>query len=395
MRCGVLGDPIEHSLSPVLHRAGYAALGLDWTYDAHRVAAGGLAAFLDGLDGSWRGLSLTMPLKREAMALVDEVERARRCSAALPTRWCSARGGVRGDNTDMPGAPRPRCASGTPARSTGRRSSAAARRRRPRCWRWPSWAVAPSPCSCATPARAAETLAAAEPLGERFARRAGRVDVPGGRAGGRRAGLHDPGARRRIPALVGPLRRRRRSVFEVLYHPWPTPLAAAAVGAARVLVGGLDLLVHQAALQFELFTGVARAAGAMRQAGLAALRERLDEGPEAWTQATLAAAAVAVVLCGAAGLLVPWLIGRLPEPEPEPSPTGEPRPDEEPEGALRRHRGAAAAGAGGCGLVGGLRRSRRPGHGVDVGLAGGGARGAASSSLSRWSTCAPGCCRRC
>ena len=47
MRAAVLGDPIEHSLSPVLHRAAYAALGLDWTYDAVRVRSGGLTAFLD------------------------------------------------------------------------------------------------------------------------------------------------------------------------------------------------------------------------------------------------------------------------------------------------------------------------------------------------------------
>ena len=49
MICGVLGDPIAHSLSPLLHRAAYDACGLDWEYDAHRVPAGGLAAFVDGL----------------------------------------------------------------------------------------------------------------------------------------------------------------------------------------------------------------------------------------------------------------------------------------------------------------------------------------------------------
>ena len=73
MRCAVLGDPIDHSLSPVLHRAAYDACGLDWEYDAHRVPAGGLAAFLDGLDATWRGLSLTMPLKREAADRADSV----------------------------------------------------------------------------------------------------------------------------------------------------------------------------------------------------------------------------------------------------------------------------------------------------------------------------------
>ena len=71
MRCAVLGDPIAHSLSPALHRAAYAALGLDWTYDAVRVPSGGLADFLAGVDDGWRGLSLTMPLKREAMTLLS------------------------------------------------------------------------------------------------------------------------------------------------------------------------------------------------------------------------------------------------------------------------------------------------------------------------------------
>ncbi len=82
-RCGVLGDPVAHSLSPTLHRAGYAELDLDWSYDAHRVVEGGLAAFVAGLDGSWRGLSLTMPLKREALAIADVVsDRAERAGAA-------------------------------------------------------------------------------------------------------------------------------------------------------------------------------------------------------------------------------------------------------------------------------------------------------------------------
>ena len=65
-------------------------------------------------------------------------------------------------------------------------------------------------------------------------------------------------------------------LFEVLYDPWPTPLAASA--GDRVLVRGLDLLVHQAALQFEQFTELPAPLLEMRQAGEAALRERLDEG---------------------------------------------------------------------------------------------------------------------
>ncbi len=64
-RAAVLGDPIAHSLSPVLHNAAYEALGLsDWHYGRARVSEDSLVEFLHGLDDSWRGLSLTMPLKR-------------------------------------------------------------------------------------------------------------------------------------------------------------------------------------------------------------------------------------------------------------------------------------------------------------------------------------------
>ncbi|MEV4258880.1 hypothetical protein AB0J52_37460, partial [Spirillospora sp. NPDC049652] len=73
-RAAVLGSPVAHSLSPVLHRAAYAGLGLDgWSYDAFEVGEDALEGFLAGLDGSWRGLSLTMPLKRVALSLADSV----------------------------------------------------------------------------------------------------------------------------------------------------------------------------------------------------------------------------------------------------------------------------------------------------------------------------------
>ncbi|RBP99336.1 shikimate dehydrogenase [Bifidobacterium xylocopae] len=70
MHCAVLGSPITHSLSPLLHQAAYRALGLAaWTYRRAEVGAGGLPAFLSSLDASWVGLSLTMPLKREVMGM--------------------------------------------------------------------------------------------------------------------------------------------------------------------------------------------------------------------------------------------------------------------------------------------------------------------------------------
>ena len=69
-RCAVLGDPIAHSLSPVLHNSAYAALGLkNWRYTKERVNETELSDFIAHLDSSWKGLSLTMPLKRTIMKL--------------------------------------------------------------------------------------------------------------------------------------------------------------------------------------------------------------------------------------------------------------------------------------------------------------------------------------
>lgn len=105
-RAAVLGFPVSHSLSPVLHRAAYAALGLNWEYEAREVRSGGLPAFLESLDDSWVGLSLTMPLKVEAARIVDFLEPLAKALGAANTILfqSSAAGGHRvGANTDVPG----------------------------------------------------------------------------------------------------------------------------------------------------------------------------------------------------------------------------------------------------------------------------------------------------
>src|SRR3954453_16390356 len=102
-RCAVLGTPIEHSLSPVLHRAAYRELGVDWSYDAVQLTEPGLEEFLEGLDDSWRGLSLTMPLKRAVVPLLDEVSEIVSLAGAANTLLLDA-GRRSGDNTDVPGA---------------------------------------------------------------------------------------------------------------------------------------------------------------------------------------------------------------------------------------------------------------------------------------------------
>ncbi len=106
MRAAVLGHPIAHSLSPVLHRAAYEAAGLDWTYDAIDVDEPDLAGFLAGCGDEWGGLSLTMPLKVEAARLADFIEPQARLVGAINTLVPSGHGAYRqwvGANTDIHG----------------------------------------------------------------------------------------------------------------------------------------------------------------------------------------------------------------------------------------------------------------------------------------------------
>lgn len=106
-RAAVLGHPIAHSLSPVLHRAAYAALGLeDWSYEAVDVTEESLASFLDGLDGTWAGLSLTMPLKQTVLGLLHHVDPLAVVTGAVNTVVVQGSGAARtlvGANTDVYG----------------------------------------------------------------------------------------------------------------------------------------------------------------------------------------------------------------------------------------------------------------------------------------------------
>src|SRR4029453_14406564 len=102
-RAAVLGSPIAHSLSPLLHRAAYAELGLDWRYDAIDVDAAGLPGFLAGLDERWVGLSLTMPLKRAVLPLCARLgSMAAAVGAANTVLWSVDRARI-AENTDVPG----------------------------------------------------------------------------------------------------------------------------------------------------------------------------------------------------------------------------------------------------------------------------------------------------
>jgi shikimate dehydrogenase len=257
----VLGSPIRHSLSPALHRAAYAALGLDgWEYTAIEMTEDGLAGFLDGLDASWRGLSLTMPLKRAVLPLLDEVSETAMLAGAANTVVLED-GRRFGHNTDVPGASAAlRERYDGPVRRAavlGGGATAASV-----LLALADLGLAEASLHVRDPARAADTVAAvsrhARPprLDVRLLVEAtGDVDVL----------VSTIPAAAQTPALVSSA-ARAGVVFEVVYDPWPTPLAAAAMEAGVPLVSGQDLLLHQAYLQVALMTGFAAPQQAMRNA---------------------------------------------------------------------------------------------------------------------------------
>lgn len=273
-RCAVLGKPIAHSLSPVLHRAAYAELGLDWAYDAVEVDEAGLAGFLGGLDDAWRGLSLTMPLKRRVLELLsptDEVDRWARLAGAANTLVLGPH--RLAANTDVPGAVAALRRVGPlhHAAVLGGGATAA------------SVVLALAELGCT-----ATTVLARSPERAGHAAEAARRHPSGMRVTVAALGDADPvPADPAVDLLVSTIPASAQTpsliaawadvpaVFEVVYDPWPTPLAAAALASGRVLVGGLDLLVEQAALQVALMTGVVDVPiEVMRQGGELALAAR-------------------------------------------------------------------------------------------------------------------------
>ncbi|WP_395359683.1 shikimate dehydrogenase [Streptomyces sp. YH02] len=270
-RAAVLGSPIAHSLSPVLHRAAYAELGLDdWSYDRFEVDEAGLPGFLDELDDSWAGLSLTMPLKRAIIPLLDEIGDTAAAVETVNTVVFREDGRRVGDNTDIPGmlaALRERglekveSAAVLGAGATASSALAALAR------------ICDGPVTAyvRSEARGEEMRGWGERLGvevrtaawddaaEAFASPLVVATTPAGTTNALAAA---------VPDTVGTL-------FDVLYDPWPTALAAAWSDRGGKVVGGLDLLVHQAVLQVEQMTGVPKAPlAAMRAAGERALAAR-------------------------------------------------------------------------------------------------------------------------
>ena len=257
----VIGDPVRHSLSPAIHNAAFAAVGLDWVYVALPVAAGDAVAAVDAMRIlGLGGMSVTMPHKDGVAAAADERSDA---VEALGAANCLVRvddGRVRAENTDGVGF-----LAGLEADAgfdIGGRSVAvlgaggAARAVVQACA-----AIGASAVTVVnrTGERAAAAAALAGPVG-----RVGDVNDEANAdlvVNATSIGMSGDRSMPCDPSLLG----TGQLVDDLVYEPVETPWLAALRGSGVVAHNGLSMLVGQAAAAFTLWTGVAAPIGAMRE----------------------------------------------------------------------------------------------------------------------------------
>lgn len=243
-RLAVWGDPIAHSRSPQMHTAAYAVLGLDWTYERRRVDADAFDSAVRALDGTWRGLSLTMPLKEVAHRHADVRDAHAELTGVVNTLLLGDR--VAGFNTDIGGIVDALAESGIAdvqrVRLLGAGATAA------------SALVAASDLGAREvdvrarrPERAAALVSLGERLGVPVTVRA--FDEPAENVDLTIASL--PGGAALDPDLARPLAETGGDLFDVAYSPWPSALAADWTGGQAV--SGLGMLLHQAVRQIRIF----------------------------------------------------------------------------------------------------------------------------------------------
>jgi shikimate dehydrogenase len=245
-RLAVLGSPIAHSKSPLLHSAAYRALGLDWSYEAIEVTGESLRAFVEGLDESWRGLSLTMPLKRDVIPLLSEADETAALTGVANTLVLDGR---RGFNTDVFGITEAFRSNGVAALSrvailgggaTAASALVAAHR----------LGAGAADLLLRNPAKGAELRALASTLG---------VALEVHQLGANLPVVPDavistlPGHAEYSTALPAAL-RESAVLFDVAYDPWPSTLAAAWQEVGGRVISGIEMLTLQALAQVRIFT---------------------------------------------------------------------------------------------------------------------------------------------
>jgi shikimate dehydrogenase len=259
-QAAVLGRPVGHSLSPVLHRAAYASLGLDWTYEAIDCGVDDLRTVLDARAG-WAGFSCTMPLKRALLDIAAEVDDLARIVGAANT-LTPVPDGWRAWSTDVEGIVVALSEHDVLARSA---------------------------VLLGAGGTAQNALAALVSLG------VGRVDVLV-RDIGRSAELRECADRLGVDVQIDSFEdgdldadlvvstlprgaadqfaarpwRAAQVLLDVVYDPWPTELSMSFTRNGAAVISGASMLLHQAAAQVRLMTGYPAPVEAMRVALLAA-----------------------------------------------------------------------------------------------------------------------------
>lgn len=247
-RAAVLGSPIAHSLSPVLHNAGYAALQLeDWEYTKFDVTD--LPAFLATVGEEYLGFSVTMPLKFDALTCADIVsERAELIGSA--NTLVRTDDGWRADNTDTEGVLGALAELLGEAELTSALLIGAGGTARPVLWGLAQRGVTDVTVLNRSD-RLAELCPLADALGLNLRAITFTEDLVGVACSVDLIVSTVPSA-----ALDSHLTQLAKApVFDVIYDPWPTPLTVYAAADGLATVGGHIMLAHQAFSQFEQFTG--------------------------------------------------------------------------------------------------------------------------------------------
>jgi shikimate dehydrogenase len=258
MQAAVLGSPVSHSLSPVLHNAAYRALGLDHTYSAIETAESELGSFLGSVDSNWLGVSLTMPLKEVAFDYADTCDDLSILTGAINTLVFGTE--VSAFNTDVLGLVDALDEAGSKQISTG--------------VIFGSGATARSTLVALQRLGATEVNCVARNVSdvERMAKIAQEIGVSFNHTSvSDSAWLTADVVVNTTP--MGALDELAREVYspaglllDVVYNPWPTQLAASWAVTGGTIVSGLAMLLHQAGHQVTLMTGKPAPVAQMREA---------------------------------------------------------------------------------------------------------------------------------
>ena len=275
-KLAVLGSPISHSKSPLIHAAAYRVLGLNWEYDKIEVRKGGVRPFIEGLDADWLGLSLTMPLKEEAAKFAESLDRAAEVTRAVNTLVRTETGWA-GFNTDVFGIVqaihqanlgRLETVLVIGSGATATSAVAAIKQLSPE---------AKVLVHARNKVTRAELVDFAKGLGLKakatgsLKRAANKADLtiatlPGGALNDAAAELAKSGSF-----------RPRGAIFDVAYQPWPSSIASVWQGKQLPIISGLEMLLWQAVAQIRIFTSADPALPLPNEAAVVeAMRHSLD-----------------------------------------------------------------------------------------------------------------------